>query len=126
MVRVAIGGKGTPLRAQGVRLHTEIGESGEAIMNELIGPSAEWIGSKRFSSWQGSPPVDVVDHETNIGYQVKVITQPKKSDIAFSGAHKEIESRSPGGKIVYGKQGPIDQVEIKRLIVDNKIIGRYY
>ncbi len=32
----------------------------------------------------------------------------------------------PGGKIVYGKQGPIDAGEIKRLIVDNKLIGRYY
>jgi thiol-disulfide isomerase/thioredoxin len=32
----------------------------------------------------------------------------------------------PGGKIVYGKQGTIDAAEIKRLIVDNKIIGRYY
>ena len=32
----------------------------------------------------------------------------------------------PGGKIVYGKQGPIDAAEIKRLVVDNKVIGRYY
>ncbi len=32
----------------------------------------------------------------------------------------------PGGNIVYGKQGPIDAAEIKRLIVDNKVIGRYY
>lgn len=32
----------------------------------------------------------------------------------------------PGGKIVYGKQGPIDPAEMKRLIVDNKLIGRYY
>jgi hypothetical protein len=32
----------------------------------------------------------------------------------------------PGGKIVYGKQGPIDAAEIKKLIVDNKLIGRYY
>ena len=32
----------------------------------------------------------------------------------------------PGGKIVYGKQGTIDAAEIKRLIVDNRLIGRYY
>jgi peroxiredoxin len=32
----------------------------------------------------------------------------------------------PGGKIVYGKQGTIDAAEIKKLIVDNKFIGRYY
>jgi thiol-disulfide isomerase/thioredoxin len=32
----------------------------------------------------------------------------------------------PGGKIVYGKQGTIDVAEMKRLIVDNKLIGRYY
>jgi peroxiredoxin len=32
----------------------------------------------------------------------------------------------PGGKIVYSKQGPIDPDEMKRLIVDNPIIGRYY
>jgi peroxiredoxin len=32
----------------------------------------------------------------------------------------------PGGKIVYGKQGPVDAAELKQLIVDNKLIGRYY
>jgi peroxiredoxin len=32
----------------------------------------------------------------------------------------------PGGKIVYSKQGPIDPDEIKRLIVDNRLIGRFY
>jgi peroxiredoxin len=32
----------------------------------------------------------------------------------------------PGGKIIYGKQGPIDVAEIKRMIVDNKLIGRFY
>ena len=32
----------------------------------------------------------------------------------------------PGGKIVYGKQGPIDIVEMKKTIVENKMIGRYY
>jgi hypothetical protein len=32
----------------------------------------------------------------------------------------------PGGKIVYGKQGAIDVVEMKKTIVENKMIGRYY
>ena len=32
----------------------------------------------------------------------------------------------PGGKIIYGKQGTIDAAEIKKIIVDNKLIGRYY
>jgi thiol-disulfide isomerase/thioredoxin len=32
----------------------------------------------------------------------------------------------PGGKIVYGKQGPINVAEMKSTIVDNPLIGRYY
>jgi thiol-disulfide isomerase/thioredoxin len=32
----------------------------------------------------------------------------------------------PGGKIVYAKQGPIDAAEIKRMIVDHPMIGRFY
>ena len=32
----------------------------------------------------------------------------------------------PGGKIVYGKQGPVNVPEIKKTIVENKFIGRYY
>lgn len=32
----------------------------------------------------------------------------------------------PGGKIVYGKQGRIDPAEMKRIIVDNPLIGRFY
>lgn len=32
----------------------------------------------------------------------------------------------PGGKIVYKKQDVINSLEMKRLIVDNKYIGRYY
>ena len=32
----------------------------------------------------------------------------------------------PGGKIVYAKQGTIDPDEMKRMIVDNPLIGRYY
>ncbi|MFT3935779.1 MAG: redoxin family protein [Chitinophagaceae bacterium] len=32
----------------------------------------------------------------------------------------------PGGKIVYSKQGAIDPAELKTMIVDNPLIGRYY
>lgn len=32
----------------------------------------------------------------------------------------------PGGEIVYAGQGPIDPHKIKRLIVENKYVGRYY
>jgi thiol-disulfide isomerase/thioredoxin len=32
----------------------------------------------------------------------------------------------PGGKIIYGKQGPIDPLHLKKAIVDSKYIGRYY
>lgn len=32
----------------------------------------------------------------------------------------------PGGKIVYSQQGPIDPAKMKKFIVENKYIGRYY
>jgi thiol-disulfide isomerase/thioredoxin len=32
----------------------------------------------------------------------------------------------PGGKIVYAKEGPVDPAELKRAIVDNRLVGRYY
>jgi thiol-disulfide isomerase/thioredoxin len=32
----------------------------------------------------------------------------------------------PGGKIVYAREGPIDPAELKKIIVDNHLIGRYY
>jgi peroxiredoxin len=32
----------------------------------------------------------------------------------------------PGGKIIYGKQGPIDPAEMKTTIVDHPLIGRYF
>jgi peroxiredoxin len=32
----------------------------------------------------------------------------------------------PGGKIVYARQGPINVPEMKKKIVENKMIGRYY
>ena len=32
----------------------------------------------------------------------------------------------PGGKVVYAKQGTIDPQQLKRTIVDNRLIGRYF
>jgi peroxiredoxin len=32
----------------------------------------------------------------------------------------------PGGKIVYAKQGPIDPKQMKKVIVENKYVGRFY
>ena len=32
----------------------------------------------------------------------------------------------PGGKIVYAKEGPVDPAALKKAIVDNPLIGRYY
>ena len=32
----------------------------------------------------------------------------------------------PGGKIVYAKQGQINVADMKKNIVENKMIGRYY
>ena len=32
----------------------------------------------------------------------------------------------PGGKVVYAKEGPVDAAALKKLIVDDPVIGRYY
>jgi peroxiredoxin len=32
----------------------------------------------------------------------------------------------PGGKVIFSKQDMIDPLEVKKLIVDSKFIGRYY
>jgi hypothetical protein len=32
----------------------------------------------------------------------------------------------PGGKIIYRKQDTVDPQQMKKLIVDDKYIGRYY
>ncbi|MCE7059991.1 redoxin domain-containing protein [Dyadobacter sp. CY343] len=32
----------------------------------------------------------------------------------------------PGGKIVYSQQGPIDPAKMKKMIVENKYVGRFY
>jgi len=47
-------------------------------------------------------------------------------DSAWGGALPYTILVEPGGNIVYAKQGPIDAMEMKARIVDNKMIGRFY
>jgi peroxiredoxin len=47
-------------------------------------------------------------------------------DPAWQGALPYTILVEPGGKIVYAKQGPIDPAEMKKMIVENHLIGRYY
>jgi len=47
-------------------------------------------------------------------------------DTAWEGALPYTLLVEPGGKIVYAKQGPIDPAELKKKIVDDPLIGRYY
>ena len=47
-------------------------------------------------------------------------------DTAWQGALPYTILVEPGGKIVYSKQGQIDVGEMKKAIVDNKLVGRYY
>jgi thiol-disulfide isomerase/thioredoxin len=47
-------------------------------------------------------------------------------DPAWQGALPYTMLVEPGGKIVYAKQGPIDPAEMKKMIVENHLIGRYY
>ena len=94
-------------RAEGVRLHSEMGDAGELIWAEVTG--SEWIGRKRFPSWRGTPPIDTVDHAHGIGYQVKTITNPD-TKVNFSGAHREVVRRKAGGGNVY-VGSPEDKLE---------------
>lgn len=47
-------------------------------------------------------------------------------DVNWQGALPYTILVEPGGKIVYAKQGIIDPAEMKKTIVENKYIGRYY
>jgi peroxiredoxin len=46
-------------------------------------------------------------------------------DPAWQGALPYTMLIEPGGKIIYTKQGPIDAAELKKIIVNNHLIGRY-
>jgi hypothetical protein len=99
MVKYSIGG---PIsRATGARLHSEIGETGEFIWAKIVG--GEWVGSKRDPLYNNkSPPIDVIDYNTRIGYQVKIISDPNPHHkVSFSGAHKITKGTRIGGHPQY-------------------------
>ena len=50
----------------------------------------------------------------------------EKIDPKWQGALPYTLLVEPGGKIVYGKQGAINPQELKKIIVENRLIGRYY
>jgi len=50
----------------------------------------------------------------------------KTIDPKWNGALPYTLLVEPGGKIVYAKQGAIDAAEVKKAIVDDPVIGRYY
>lgn len=86
-------------RAMGVRLHTEMGEAGEEIVAVLSGGRV--LGRGTFRGWPKAPPIDVLDEQRGIGYQVKVLTDPLHK-VSFSGAHKNIHSgKRIGGRPQY-------------------------
>jgi hypothetical protein len=77
-------------RKIGYRLHSEMGLAGEEIWAKITGGQLLGRSTRFRATWKGSPPVDVIDWDRRIGYQVKVFTDPKHR-VAFSGAHKNVK-----------------------------------
>lgn len=68
-------------------------------------------------------------HAANINYLFSVDDKYKlieAVDPKWNGALPYTVLVEPGGKIVYGKQGIINPMEMKTTIVENKMIGRFY
>ncbi len=68
-------------------------------------------------------------HAANTNYLFSVDDKYKlieAIDPKWQGALPYTVLVEPGGKIVYAKQGTIDPAEMKTIIVDNHIIGRFY
>jgi peroxiredoxin len=66
---------------------------------------------------------------SNTNYLFSVDDKYKLIDIVdpkWEGALPYTILVEPGGKIVYAKQGPIDPAMMKKKIVENPLIGRYY
>lgn len=82
----------------GVRLHTQMGETGEAIIATIAGGRV--LGRGTLGGWRKAPPVDVVDDRNGIAYQVKVLTDPLHK-VSFSGAHRKVKGKRIGGKLQY-------------------------
>jgi len=70
----------------------------------------------------------------NSRLQLKIIFFPEKVNINSlkpsipngRGALPYTLLVEPGGKIVFAKEGIMDPAELKKAIVENKYIGRYY
>jgi len=113
-------------RATGVRLHQEMGDAGENIWAAIIG--ATRLGRSKLS-WRGGrpPPVDVVDFERRLAYQVKVLTDPYHR-VSFSGAHKHVKGgagldRSGRPRRIYVGTPEDKLEEIKKWLVSNELEG---
>ena len=104
-------------RKMGFRLHTEMGDSGEATWAEIAG--GEVLGRQVIGGWHGAPPVDIIDYGRRVAYQVKVITDPSHK-VAFSGAHKLVKGMRIKGRPTYigEPQHKLDKIE-KWLIGQN-------
>ena len=63
------------------------------------------------------------NYQFNIDDKYKLI---EAIDPKWQGALPYTILVEPGGKIIYGKQGRIDPSEMKKIIVENKLIGRYF
>ena len=85
-------------RGMGVRLHTKMGEAGEAIIAKIAG--GEVLGRGSMGGWHGSPPVDIIDYKNRLGYQVKVLTDPLHR-VSFSGAHRGVKGMRIRGRPQY-------------------------
>ncbi len=85
-------------RAMGVRLHSEMGNKGEEIVAAISGGMV--LGRGTIGGWHGAPPVDVIDYDRKVAYQVKVLTDPLHK-VSFSGAHKQVKGTRIGGRPQY-------------------------
>jgi peroxiredoxin len=70
-------------------------------------------------------------HQSEASFINYIFTGAKSSLIAeidpkWNGALPYTLLVEPGGKIVYAKQGPVSAAEVKKAIVDDPTIGRYY
>ncbi|MBL0740059.1 redoxin family protein [Chryseolinea lacunae] len=91
---------------------------------EFIAISADKIASKekalKFLKLKQAANANFIFNKDNI-YDLIEAVDPK-----WQGALPYTVLVEPGGKIVYSQQGPIDPLKMKKLIVENALIGRYY
>lgn len=98
-------------RKTGFRLQDEIGHKGEDIWAEIVNGTN--VGKRPWVNWGGKPgPVDVLQYYPPRGWQVKMITDPRKR-VAFSGAHREVIGRNPLGGVFYEgvPQDKLDRID---------------